>query len=240
MVLQAIDYTCDGVTMTGYLADGAHGPGPAAGILLAHAAPGMTQQMRDHASALAKLGYVAFALDMYGAHGFSHEEAQRRHADLLSMPALMRRRATAALDVLANQPTVDPARLAAVGFCQGGITIMELARAGLPLRSAIGFHPGLKRPVGSTTGTITAKILMLVGDADPVVPPQDREAFIAEMQAASIDWQMHLFGGVGHAFTDTSVDAMNIPGFHYDASASRRGWKMMLDLLEETLTDDAE
>jgi dienelactone hydrolase len=99
-----------------------------------------------------------------------------RHTELMSTPGLIFKRAQAALDVLVNQPRIDGARLAAIGFCQGGITALELARGGAPIRCAVGFHPGLTRPAGSPDGKITTKILMMVGDQDPVVPQADRES----------------------------------------------------------------
>jgi dienelactone hydrolase len=135
--------------------------------------------------------------------------------------------------VLAGRPEVDPARLAAVGFCQGGIVALELARAGAPIRAAIGFHPGLKRPTSSADGHITAKVLMMIGDADPVVPVEDRVAFARDMDAVGADWQLHLYGGVGHSFTNPDVDALGYPGFRYDKRAARRSWATMQALLDE-------
>jgi dienelactone hydrolase len=112
---------------------------------------------------------------------------------------------------------------------------MELARAGAPLRCAIGFHPGLRRPAGSASELITARILMMVGDDDPLVPPDDRAAFLAEMKTAQANWEMHVFGGVAHAYTNPDIDGLGLPGFRYDERATRRSWEMMLRLLEETL-----
>lgn len=234
MMLRPIRYDADGLTMTGYLADGSRGR-RVPGILIAHEAPGMSDHVQTRASALADLGYVAFALDMYGAAGIPLEEARGRHAELMSTSGLMFRRAHAALEVLARQPGVDAGRLAAIGFCQGGITSLELARGGAPVRCAVGFHPGLKRPAGSPDGAIAAKVLMMVGDADPVVPAEDRRQFAADMDAAGADWQLHLFGGVGHSYTNKAVDALGLPGFAYDERADRRSWAMMRALLEEAL-----
>jgi dienelactone hydrolase len=147
----------------------------------------------------------------------------------------MVRRAAAGLDLLRAQPRVDGARLAAIGFCQGGITALELARAGAPIRAAIGFHPGLKRPAGSPDGPIAAEVLMMIGDSDPVVPVEDRLAFARSMDAAGADWQLHLYGGVGHGFTNAGIDAFAYPGFRYDARAERRAWASMMALLDEAL-----
>jgi dienelactone hydrolase len=229
---RAIAYDCDGTRLTGYFADDAPGrPKPA--ILIAHEAFGINDQIRARARRLAGLGYAAFALDMYGAEGLPLPEAVSRHMELMSVPGLMLARANAAFGVLTALPGVDRERTAAIGFCQGGITALELARGGAPVRCAVGFHPGLMRPAGSPDQPIRAKVLMMIGDQDPDVPPADRAAFAAEMQAKTVDWQLHLFGGVGHAFTNPDADGFNRPGYGYSASADRRSWAMMLALLEE-------
>ena len=147
-------------------------------------------------------------------------------------------RATAALETLAAQPNVDHTRLAAIGFCQGGIVATELARARAPILCAIGFHPGLKRPAGSIDGPIEAKLLMMVGARDAVVPPEDRAAFATEMEEKGADWQLHLFGGVGHTYTNPRVDELVVmPGFGYDARAERRAWTMAFCLLDEVFAE---
>jgi dienelactone hydrolase len=235
MTVTAIDYVADGVTLSGYLARPA-GEAVAPGILVAHEAPGMNEHVKSRTRALAELGYIAFALDLYGETGFPREEVLKRHSHLMATPGLMFRRASAALEVLAAQPGVDRRRLAAIGFCQGGITVLELARGAAPIRCTVGFHPGLQRPAGSSDGKIGAKVLMMVGDADPVVPAADRLAFSAEMTGKAADWQLHLFGGAGHAFMNQAVDALGIPGYAYDAVVARRAWKMMQDFLDECLT----
>lgn len=232
METRTISYECGGTTLTGYCADRAPGqPKPA--ILVAHEAFGMNDHIRARTRRLAELGYAAFALDMYGAEGFSLSEAVGRHVELMAAPGLMLARASAALDVLMTLPGADRERMAAIGFCQGGITALELARGGAPIRCAVGFHPGLMRPAGSLDRPIQAKVLMMIGDQDPDVPPEDRAMFAAEMQSKQADWQLHLFGGVGHAYTNPDADRLNRPGYGYSPSADRRSWLMMLALFEE-------
>jgi dienelactone hydrolase len=232
MTLRAIEYRCDETVLQGYLADGSVDRA-APGVLVAHEAPGLNPHIKERAQALAELGYVALALDMYGEEDFPLEDAMTRHIELVSTPGLMLKRATAALETLLAQPRVDPDRIAAIGYCQGGMTALELARAGAPVRCAVGFHPGLLPAAGGSDRVIAARVLMMVGDQDPVVPPRDREAFAAEMTAKRADWQLHIFGGVGHTYSNPAVDALGRPGFAYDARADRRSWRMMLDLLEE-------
>jgi dienelactone hydrolase len=226
-----VTYTSGDLIMTGYLIDGSRGV-PAPGVLIAHEALGRDDRMTVWARKLAEQGYVAFALDLYG-ETFPLAEMQARHDGMMASEGLMRIRAMAALDFLANQPTVDRARLAAIGFCQGGIVVTELARVRAPILCAIGFHPGLKRPSGSIDGPIAAKLLMMVGDRDPVIQPDDRAAFVAEMEEKGADWQLHIFGGVGHTYTNPRVDTLNMPGFAYDAVAERRAWAMAFSLLDE-------
>jgi dienelactone hydrolase len=231
-MLERIDYADGETRLTGWFAAPA-GDSAAPGVLVAHEAPGVGPHVKRVAGRLAAAGHAAFALDLYGGEGFALEEARELHRQMMETPGLMVRRAMAGLEALRGQPPVDPDRLAAVGFCQGGITALELARAGAPIRAAIGFHPGLKRPAGSPDGPVAAKVLMMVGDSDPVVPAEDRLAFARDMDAAGADWQLHLYGGVGHSFTNPDVDALGFPGFRYDARAAGRGWNAMIALLGE-------
>ena len=232
METRTIVYECDGIKLAGFFADGVpHTEKPA--ILVAHEAFGLNDHIRARTRRLAERGYAAFALDMYGAEGFSLSEAVRRHIELMAAPGLMHARASAALALLTALPGVDKTRMAAIGFCQGGITALELARGGAPLRCAVGFHPGLKRPAGSLDRQIQAKVLMMIGDRDPDVPMEDRATFAAEMEQAQVDWQLHLFGGVGHAFTNPDADRLNLPGYGYNPAADTRSWTMMLALFDE-------
>ena len=113
---------------------------------------------------------------------------------------------------------------------------LELARDHASIRCAVGFHPGLKKPEGSTTTTIEARVLMMVGSDDPVVPLDDRAAFEAEMKQAAAEWQLHIFGGVGHSYTNPDIDVYGFPGFRYNAQADRRAWAAMLALFEEVFS----
>lgn len=232
MVEQDFSYACGGVQLFGAVVDGSRGA-PAPGVLVAHEAPGRDPRMTDWARKLAEQGYVALAMDLYG-EPFSVELGMQRHEHMMQTPGLMLERAQAALRALAGLPNVDPEKLGAVGFCQGGVVAAELARASAPIRCAIGFHPGLSRPAGSQDGPISAKVLMMVGDDDPVISAEHRAMFAEEMRAKRADWQLHVFGGVGHTYTNPAIDGLGIPGFRYDAMAERRAWAMAIDLLRES------
>lgn len=239
MRTQDLHYTFGGLKMSGFFACGSGGT-PVPAVLVCHEAVGINDHVRTRAKRLADLGYAAFALDLYGAEGLPRDEAIARHIELMTTPGLMLNRARAALACLMGQPGVDQDRVAALGFCQGGITSLELARAGVPLKAAIGFHPGLKRPAGSLDEPIQGKVLMMVGAIDPEVPPGDISAFTEEMDRKGADWELHLFGGTGHVYTNPDVDALGIPGFRYSPSADRRSWALALDLLAEVFSADGK
>jgi len=234
MTLIERSYEVDGVRLTGFLADGSRGA-KVPGILVAHEAPGISNHVKSKATMLAERGYLCFVLDMYGRADLSLDEAREQSRILMADAALLRRRARAALEVLAGHSHCDSSKLAAIGFCLGGIVALELARDRAPLRCAVGFHPGFMKPSGSTTATIASKILMMIGDDDPVVPLEDRASFAQEMKNAGADWQLHIFGGVGHSFTNADIGLLGLPGFSYDERADKRAWDIMLALFDEVL-----
>jgi dienelactone hydrolase len=244
MELEARSYAVDGRSFTGYLADGSQGsPGRRApGVLVAHEGPGLTAHPKERARMLAELGYVAFALDLYGETQPPLERAKALVRELRADRAALRRRASAALDVLRAHPSVDPRRMAAIGFCFGGLALLELARGGADLACVVGFHPGLDPPAPGDAGALAefkGKVLVCAGDRDPIVTAEQRAAFAAELTAAGVDWQLLLLGGVGHSFTNRGIDAYGFPGFAYDAAADRRSWRAMLALFDEVLGPSA-
>jgi dienelactone hydrolase len=230
-----VEYEADGERMVGLMAaPSGGGSGPA--VLVAHEGPGLTDHARERARRLAQLGYVAFALDYHGGgKPLSLEDAQPRIRAWVADPTGIRARAQAALDILLAEPGVDAGRVAAIGFCFGGTTSLELARAGADLKAVVGFHPGLNTTRQAESANIRGKVLMLLGAEDPIDSPDLRLAFEQDMTAAGVDWRIVLYGGVGHSFTNPDVDAMGIPGFGYHAATDRRSWREMLDLFGETI-----
>jgi dienelactone hydrolase len=230
MELRPVSNECEGQSLTGWLADGSGGAA-APGVLVVHQGMGVTDHIKTAAARVAEQGYVAFALDMYGSTATSVEQATGLMGALMGDAALLRRRARAGLDQLAvfsNGPH------AVLGFCFGGIVALEMLRDAAPLAYAIACHPSFKKPQGST-GLPRGKVLMMIGDRDPIIPAEDREAFRAEMDEAGADWQLHIFGAAGHSFTDPAVDALNFPGFRYDAKADARAWALAFAMLQECL-----
>lgn len=225
----------DEVVLTGYLADGSGGR-PAAGILVAHEGGGLGRHAKDKALRLAELGYVAFALDMYGEEDPPLDRAMAMGKALRADRPLLHRRLEAGFHTLTAQPPVDRSRLAAIGFCMGGAAVIELGRLGAPLKAIVGFHSGFLPGSADDNAAIQGKLLLCHGADDPIVTAGQRDAFLAEATAAGIDWQLHLYGGVGHSFTNPDIDALGLAGFAYDEAADRRSWAAMLNLFEETLT----
>lgn len=230
MDLQPIHYDCDGQSLTGWRADGSEGKA-AGGVLVVHQGMGVTDHTKEAAIRVAEQGYVAFALDMYGSTATSVEQATALMGGLMGNAALLRRRARTGLEQLAGFAAGPHAVL---GFCFGGIVALEMLRDQAPVACAIACHPSFKKPEGST-GLPRGKVLMMIGDQDPIIPTEDRDAFRAEMTEAGADWQLHVFGGAGHSFTDRAVDALGFDGFRYDARADARAWAMASAMLNESL-----
>lgn len=234
MVTRDIAYQIDGKTHTGYLADGANGK-RAPGVLVCHQGGGLTDHARERARMLAELGYIAFALDMYGEVATSREHAMALIGSLTGDPPLLRKRAAAGFDVLKTPAGVDPGRLAAIGYCFGGGVVLELARVHPELACVVAFHPGLSNQPEHDDRKIRPKVMVCAGVLDPLIPPAARERFISLMNAAEADWQLLTYGQAGHSFTDRSVDAFGMPGFKYHAPTDRRSWAAMRDLFDEAL-----
>jgi len=235
MQTKDIAYSADGADMVGYLATpSGGGSGPA--VLLCHEGPGLADHAKIRARRLAALGYVVFALDYHGGGvPLPMTEARARLGVWLADPSGIRARATAALKVLTDQPGVDAGRVAAIGYCFGGTTALELARSGARLGCVVGFHSGLGTARPQDASRITGKVLACIGTADPLIPPEQRTAFEVEMTEAGVDWRMNLYGGVGHSFTNPEADAYNMPGIKYHGPSDHRSWRAMLDLFSETI-----
>lgn len=235
MKIQDIEYHADGARLVGTLAvdDGRTGRRP--GVLVCHEGGGLGDHARNIAKRLAGLGYVALAMDYYGdgkpLTDFS--QAMTRIGGWMADATGIRARAAAALEVLKAQPETDASRLAAIGYCFGGTTAFELARSGADLKAAIGFHSGLGTARPQDAANIRGVILAAIGADDPIIPVAQRTAFEEEMTAAGVDWRMHVYGGVGHSFTNPDVGQLGRPGFDYDAAADRRSWAAMMELFGE-------
>ena len=234
MQTKDIEYRVGGKRFVGYLADGSNGR-KTAGVLVAHEGGGMTEHPKERARMLADLGYVAFAMDTFGEPITSREQAMSVIGSLSNDLATLRARAQTALDVLRSQSNVDAKRSAAIGFCFGGTTVLELARSGADVGCVVGFHSGLATIAPQDAKNIRCKVMVCLGTDDPIIPHEQRGAFIDEMRAGGVDYQMLLYGNAGHSFTNREVDAMNIPGFAYHAPTDQRSWQAMRNFFDAVI-----
>jgi dienelactone hydrolase len=234
MHTQDIEYRIDGKQFVGYLADGSNGR-RTAGVLVAHEGGGMTGHPKERARMLAQLGYVALAMDTFGEPITSREQAMAVIGALSNDLTTLRKRGRTALDLLKAQANVDPSRTAAIGFCFGGTTVLELARSGADVGCVVGFHSGLTTIAPQDARNIRCKVMVCLGADDPIIPAEHRNAFIDEMRAGGVDYQMLVYGNAGHSFTNREVDAMNLPGFAYHASTDKRSWQAMRNFFDEVI-----
>lgn len=202
-------------------------------VLVVHEAPGLGDNARRRTRMLADLGYVALAADLYGG-GRVFEETEAMDA-LRADTRAFRRRVRGGLDALAGLDGVDPARTAAIGYCFGGMAVLELARSGAPVAAVVSFHGLLRTAEPARAGEVNARVLACTGARDPLVPLDDVDAFAREMDAADADWQTIVYGRALHSFTNRNVAGGADPRMDYDPSADRQSWAAALLFLDEAL-----
>lgn len=236
VVGKTVQYREGDTVLEGYLAydDAVKGKRP--GVLVIHEWKGVGPYEMKRAKQLAKLGYVAFAADIYGkgvrpaTPELAGKEAAKYRGEDRS---LMRARGAAGLEKLASFPQVDRNRLAAIGYCFGGTAALELARSGANVLGTVSFHGGLSTPVAGDARNIKGKILVLHGADDPHVKPAEVEAFQQEMRQAKVDWQMVSYGGAVHSFSNPGSGNDPSKGVAYNEKADRRSWEAMKQFFNE-------
>lgn len=236
MSIQAntVGYLDDDVLLEGFFAydDAIVGARPL--VLIHHAWGGRDEFVAEKAKKLAELGYLAFAADMYGkgVRGASPEENAQLMQPFMQDRTKLQKRALAALANAKLLPWADNDKIAVMGFCFGGLCALDLARTGAPLRGVVSFHGLLIPPGNIPNPQIKAKVLVLHGHDDPMGPPEHVLALQTELTQAGADWQMHIYGGTVHAFTNPVA---NDPGFGtvYDSQADKRSWIAMQNFFEE-------
>jgi len=234
---KVVQYKQGDAVLEGYLAwdDATQGQRP--GVLVVHEWTGLGDYAKTRARQLAKLGYVAFAADIYGK-GIRPKTPQETGAQAgiyKQDRALMRARVQAGLDVLRHDPRCNPKHVAAIGYCFGGTCVLELARSGADISGVVSFHGGLDTPTPADAKNVRCKVLVLHGGDDPHVPRKDVEAFEDEMRAGGVDWQLVVYGGAVHAFTNSASGNDKSRGAAYDARADRRSWEAMRAFFAEIL-----
>lgn len=236
---ETVNYQHGDARLQGYLVwdDAVSGKRP--GVLVVHEWWGLNDYAIGRAEKLAKAGYVAFAADMYGKDQVTRHPSQAKTwmQTITRDVADWRRRAEIGLEQLKKQPLVDPTRVAAVGYCFGGATVMQLAYSGADLAAVVSLHGSLPAAAEADRGNIKASILAFHGDADQFVPQAKVDAFEAALRDAGADWQLTVFGGVRHAFTNPDAGAYGIDNLKYDATADALSWAAMLAYFEQVLKD---
>jgi len=233
---ETLTYKLGETFLKGYLAYDDASKAQRPGVLVVHEWWGLNDYARHRAEMLAKEGYVAFAVDMYGDGKTTRDAkiAGEWSSAVGKDPAVRKARFQAAFDLLAKQPLVKPGEIAAIGYCFGGGTVLAMAKAGLPLKAVVSFHGSLPTdPV--PPGTIKAKILACHGAADGFVPPEQVAAFQKSLADAGADWEFVSYAGAKHAFTNPEADKMGLDGIAYNAAADRRSWSLMRDFLAEAM-----
>lgn len=233
-----IEYQDGDTTLEGYFAweDSAAEPRPV--VLVAHDWSGRRELACDAAERMVDLGYAGFALDLYGQGIFGKDGDTAGNSALMTPfaedRALLRRRMKVALDAVKELPQVDSSRVAAIGYCFGGMAVLELARSGADVEGVICIH-GLLHQGEISNAKIVAKVLCLHGHDDPMGPPDKVLAFEQEMTEAKADWQMHVYGGAKHAFTNPQANDKEL-GTVYNSAVNQRAQRAVADFLAELFT----
>lgn len=233
---QLIEYRDGDTLLEGYLAKGEPSSSKKPAVIVVHDWSGKNDFACRKADKLSELGYIGFALDMYGKGiiGNTKEEKSALIQPLMQDRYQLQQRILAAFDTVKNLPDVDQNKIAAIGFCFGGLCALDLARTGADIAGVVSFHGLLGAPENLPAPHIKSKILALHGYDDPMVTPDQVIAFCDEMTTAKADWQLHMYGNTMHAFTNPQADD---PGFGtvYNSSADSRSWQAMVDFFKEIL-----
>ncbi len=232
---RSVEYRQGNTRLVGYLAFPKDVTGPLPGILVVHEWMGLNDYAKHRADQLAELGYIAFAADIYGDGKIAanREEAGKLAGSYKNDRPLLRARVAAGLATLKAQPGVAVDKIAAIGYCFGGTTVLELARSGADIAGVVSFHGGLDTPTPQDAKNIRAKVLALHGADDPYVPADQVAAFENEMRQAGVDWQLIVYGGAVHGFTNPANGTDNSKGAAYNALADARSWVAMQRFFNE-------
>ncbi len=233
VVSEPVDYTENGEALQGFLYYDDAVQGARAGVIVVHEWKGLGDYAKKRAEMLAGLGYIAFAADMYGKGIFAkdHEEAGKLSGVFFKDRSRMRARAQAAYNAFLTTGKVDASKIAAIGYCFGGTTVLEMARGGLLLKGVASFHGVLATPNPAEKSSLAAEVLVLTGEKDKMILPQDVAEFENEMQTADARYAVHTFKDAMHSFT---VWDANMPekGIQYNESADKKSWRLLKDFLK--------
>lgn len=233
---EVVKYEVNGLKMESVLYFDETKTGKRPAVIVFPEAFGLGDHAKEKAQKLAELGYVVLASDLFGEGKTvsSLEEVMAFIQPLQQQPEKVRAFTKAGYDAVTARPEVDTGKIAAIGYCFGGSASLELARSGANVRGVAGFHGGVSGSKPEDNKAIKAKVMVCIGADDPMIDANARAAWVADMTAAKLDWQMHIYGNVVHSFTNKEADARGMPdAIRYDANADRRSWKALVDFLEE-------
>lgn len=235
--VKTVDYKQGDTALEGWLVYDDAKQGKRPGVMVFPAWMGPTADEKARAEMLAKLGYVAFVADVYGkgVRPSNVKEAMAESGKYMKDRALLRLRAQAAFEQLRKSPLVNASKLAAIGYCFGGAGALDLARSGAPLLATVAFHGDLTSPTPQDDNNIKGRVVALHGADDPVVGPKEQDAFKKEMSDAHVDWELVLYSGAVHSFTQKGAGNDNSKGAAYNANADKRSWEELTRLFKETL-----
>jgi len=209
------------------------GPANGRAVLVVHEADGIGGNVRRRAAMLAAQGYAALAADLHGPGAPLAGAAMHAALDQFrAAPDLLRQRVAAGLGALADATGTARDAIAAIGYCFGGLAVLELARSGAELCAVASFHGLLTTAAPARPGGVRARVAAFTGARDPLVPPADVAAFQAEMTAADADWQLSVYGRAWHSFTNPAVDGLNDPRMRYDPRADAASWAALATFLD--------
>jgi dienelactone hydrolase len=236
---EVVDYKDGDTSLRGYLVYDDAQQGKRPGVIVVHEWWGLNDYAKHRAEMLAELGYVAFALDMYGDEKVTEhaKEAQSWMMQITENQDAWQRRALLGLDVLKGQEQVDGDKIAAIGYCFGGATVMQMAYAGADLDGVVSFHGSLPPAAEEQAKAIKSPILVAHGEADGFVPAERVAAFKAALDAVGADWQLISYGGARHGFTNPSADDYGIDDVSYDPKADSRSWAAMQTFFDEIFAE---
>jgi dienelactone hydrolase len=232
LIHSRIHYMDGDTPLTGVLVCDEASPDRRPGVLVVHGGAGLDAHAEGRARQLAECGYVVFACDMYGdGVAGDRQRIMARISELRADRAALCARAQAGIDVLASHPQVD-GRVAAVGYCFGGMTVLELARNSTELAGVVSVHGSLSTTRPAEPGSVKARILVCHGAQDPHRPPPQVAAFVEEMNQASADWQLIVYGGAMHGFMHETATGQT-PGVRYHALSDARSSAAMRSFFVE-------
>ena len=239
LISHEIEYKADDAKLTGYLVYDNNLSGKRPGILVIHEWWGHNDYARKRADMLAKLGYVAFAVDMYGDGKLAEHpsDAGKFMNEVTSNMQLAEKRMHAALQVLNNHAQTDKDKTAAIGYCFGGAMVLHLARIGTDIDGVVSFHGSLGTKSPASKDKVKAKVLVLHGADDPFIPAEQVESFKKEMNTAGVDYEFVAYPNVKHSFTNPQADEFSkrfeLPALQYDAMADKDSWNRMQTFFTE-------